>query len=467
MRLLGGTMGICLGMLRSYLFHFFVINHFLLQIKPVIIKSSKAFNVFTFYTFRGGDLKMKNKRLSIGIALGLAMFTFVLGGCNQGQNVASTNNTTAVETQKPETTKPESVPLETQPETVPPAPTEEIETGEVVLLKVGDNGTSVLELQKKLFNIGYTLTVDGNYGAGTKKIIETIQAKYNIEKTGSYTKATEKALADIKAVRNFDALRAEEQKESEEKADELANLPLQERIKSYLGSGISKVGFIYYDLTSGEKIAINENKLCVAASTYKVGMNMVAYDKVRSGSLDLDEGLKYDSSMYEGGTGILQGQINTTLKSPVKVQKLLDLAIIHSDNIATNMVSRRLGGTQAVRKAVLNMTGITNVETTNNKTTPEVQFRLLKKLYGNRDDKYNAHLIDVMKQTSFHDRIDKYVPKNLVAHKIGNYGSYTNDIGIVFTDEPYVFVMYVDGLSNSAEKIAQVSKMVYEAQLKK
>jgi beta-lactamase class A len=413
---------------------------------------------------------MKNKRLAIGITLGLAMFTFVLGGCSQGQNTASTSKPVVTETQKPETSKPESsasetvkqepTPSQAPQETVPPAPTGEVKAGGEVLLKVGDKGKAVLELQKKLFNIGNTLTVDGNFGTGTKKIIEAIQAKYSIEKTGSYTIATEKVLADIKDVRNYDTIRAEEQKA-------VANLPLQERIKSYLGTGVSRVGFIYYDLTSGEKIAINENKVCVAASTYKVGMNMVAYDKVRAGSLDLEEGLKYDSSMFEGGTGVLQSQVNTTLKSPVKVQKLLDLAITHSDNIATNMISRRLGGTQAVRKAVLKMTGITNVDVVNNRTTPEVQFRLLKQLYENRSDKYNAHLIEVMKQTVFHDRIDKYVPKNLVAHKIGNYGSYTNDIGIVFTDKPYIFVMYVDGLSDSAEKIAQVSKMVYEAQLKK
>lgn len=193
---------------------------------------------------------------------------------------------------------------------------------------------------------------------------------------------------------------------------------------------------------------------------------MVAYNWVRNDKLSLTEGLLYSSKDYEAGTGILQGQINTTLKSPVKVQKLLDYSIMYSDNIATKMIQARLGGGQAVREAVCDLTGI-NINTVNNNITPEIEFRLLKKLYENRDDNYNSHLISMMKQTIFHDRIDKYVPKSLVAHKIGNYGAFVNDVGIIFTDEPYIFVMYVDGLSSSAEKIANVSKMVYEAQLKK
>ena len=50
-----------------------------------------------------------------------------------------------------------------------------------------------------------------------------------------------------------------------------SNLPIKERIQKYLGSYINRFGFIFYDLTSGEKIAINENKVFTAASTYRVG----------------------------------------------------------------------------------------------------------------------------------------------------------------------------------------------------
>ena len=36
-----------------------------------------------------------------------------------------------------------------------------------------------------------------------------------------------------------------------------------------------------------------------------------------------------------------------------------------------------------------------------------------------------------MKKTDFHDRLDKYVDKSIVAHKIGDYNDYVNDVGVV------------------------------------
>lgn len=193
---------------------------------------------------------------------------------------------------------------------------------------------------------------------------------------------------------------------------------------------------------------------------------MVAYNLARNGKLNLSEGLIYCNKYFESGTGILQGQIHTTLKSPISVQKLLNLSIIYSDNIATNMITSHLGGFMTVKKAVCNITGITDLENTSiNNITPEMEFSLFKKLYDEKDDQYYSHLINVMKETEFHDRIDKYIPHEIADHKIGNYGTYTNDVGIIFTDKPYIFVMYVDGISHAENLIADLSKIIYEQQI--
>lgn len=246
-----------------------------------------------------------------------------------------------------------------------------------------------------------------------------------------------------------------------------SSLTMEERIQRYLGTGISKFGMIYYDLTTGEELKINENKVFTAASTYKVGMDVIAYEEVKRGNLSTNTKIQYIPGRdYEGGSGILQNQMDTTLNSPIELEKLIELSITHSDNIASKMIFRTLGGISKVRERVNDMVGLT-CETKVNVTTPEIQYRLLKHIYENKDDENYANLIEYMKNTVFHDRIDKYLPYEIVAHKIGNYGAAVNDIGIVFTDKPYILVTYSEGLIGSAEKIAKISEMIYKEQLKK
>lgn len=330
------------------------------------------------------------------------------------------------------------------------------------ILAENDEGDEVTSLQKKLFNAGYDVTVNGTYDAETTEAIKKVQASVKLKVTGTYTKFTKDALSDAEEIRNYDNIQAVAAWKKEEEQYFSA---LENKINKFLEGNINRVGFLFYDITTGKQIAINEDMVCVAASTYKVGMNVVAYDLVNSGELDLSSTIWYNSGYYESGTGVLQNQISATLANPVPIQKLLDYSIIYSDNIATNMVSGYLGGANYVRAKVSSITGVTGIDTTRNVITPEEEFLLLRRIYDNRDNTYYSHLISVMEQTIFHDRIDKYIPQEITAHKIGDYGSYTNDVGIIFTDKPYIFVMYTNGVSDADELIAGLSNLIYNEQL--
>lgn len=245
------------------------------------------------------------------------------------------------------------------------------------------------------------------------------------------------------------------------------DISIGERIELYLDEDLKNFGFIYYDLTTGEKIEFNGEKIFIAASTYKVALNMLIYDDVMNGRLEIDKGVMYNHGMdFEEGGGSLQFEIDTTLTKPVLLQKLLDLSIIESDNIASNMLIRTLGGFRVVRERIDAIAGLT-VDTTENKTTAEIQFRILKKLYEDREKVYYDNLLNRMKETFFHNSLDKYVPYEIVAHKMGNYELAVNDIGIVFTDKPYIIVVYSEDIYESEEKIAKISEMIYKEQLKK
>jgi len=236
---------------------------------------------------------------------------------------------------------------------------------------------------------------------------------------------------------------------------------LENEIKAYIGTNEKKFGLYYYDLTNGKTFEINSSKEFAAASTVKVPMNMVLLDMVNQGKISLKETMRYNKSTdYEGGTGILQGK---DLSKPIALETLSEYSIIYSDNIATHMIMRRINKNY-MRDAFDKMLGH-KATRTGNVTTAKDSGTFLKLLYNNPNkNPYFSELVDNMKETSFHDRIDKYIPHDITAHKIGNYGTYVNDIAIVYTKRPYVLVVLTNELSESSEKIAHISEMVYDYQ---
>lgn len=237
---------------------------------------------------------------------------------------------------------------------------------------------------------------------------------------------------------------------------------LEKNIKSYLGKNISKVGLCYQDLNSDNKIVINGDKKFIAASTVKVQINMILCDMFVKGAISPKEKLTYTKDCYEGGTGTLQ--YSKKLNSPIPIGTLSDYSIVYSDNIATRMILKRLGGRNRVRSLIDKKLGH-STDHSRNYITPKEEAVLLKLLYENPDhNPYYNKLINTMKRTVFHDRLDKYIPKEISAHKIGNYKGYTNDVGIIEAEKPYIICIYTENLANANEIIAHISKMVYDYQ---
>ncbi|GLC30849.1 serine hydrolase [Clostridium omnivorum] len=244
------------------------------------------------------------------------------------------------------------------------------------------------------------------------------------------------------------------------KTNEQKKQKLEEEIKAYLASNMDNVGLSYYDINSGSEITINGDKTFLAASTVKVQMNIVLADLIKGGQISKDEALKYTDAFYEEGTGILQGQELTT---PIPLTLLSKYSIVYSDNIATNMIMDRIGY-EKMRTLIDSKIGHAT-DHSDNYITAKDETTLLKLLYENKDNNslYNE-LIENMKNTEFHDRMDLYVPQNLVAHKIGSYDNYVNDVGIVYAKNPYILSVYTNEVENADEVIAHISQLIYNYQ---
>lgn len=235
---------------------------------------------------------------------------------------------------------------------------------------------------------------------------------------------------------------------------------LEKGIRTLVGDDINKFGMVYYDINSKKTIAINADKQFVAASTIKVPINMLMYDMVQDKKIDVNEKLEFKEGDFEEGAGILQGK---DLSKPIAINTLSDFSIRYSDNIAINMILRKVGNENKFN-FIEKIVGHLIVHSGNN-ITPNDSFKILERLYLNpENNKYYSAMIETMKKTQYHDRIDKYIPQKIVAHKIGDFAPYVNDTAIVCKGNPYILVIFTKELSEANEVIAQVSKMIYDVQ---
>ena len=233
----------------------------------------------------------------------------------------------------------------------------------------------------------------------------------------------------------------------------------------------------YYNFNTNEEYSYNGDTYYVAASTTKIPLAMSVADDAFNGVYSMYSEIDYLESDYEEGTGVLyyQDYINS-----VTVDEAINLSIIYSDNITKNML-RRIASTSTY-DYINNIAGDVLSNSNENKYTVRQLGEVLKKLYLNENNNpYYDNILEYMKETIFHDRLDKYLPYEDVSHKIGNYYRYYHDIGIVYGKEDYVLAimtkdigeldtdyyedederMLLDGGNLAAEIIANISLEIY------
>ncbi len=229
-------------------------------------------------------------------------------------------------------------------------------------------------------------------------------------------------------------------------------------VLDYLGSKVSRMGIVYYDLETGKGFFINQDTQFRSASTAKLFVNMALYDRVDKGEVSLDQRIYYQSSDYEGGTGVIQGMDRS---KGFTLATLADYAMKYSDNIAFNMIRRFLGRDESFEYYESVIGHDTNRKMTSMGAADG--YDLMKLLYTSDSENFK-HMLEVLKETVFSSMLPKYLPEDVaVAHKIGFYAGYYHDVGIVYDkDGPYILAVFSGGLSSPEETIAQVSRLVFE-----
>lgn len=237
---------------------------------------------------------------------------------------------------------------------------------------------------------------------------------------------------------------------------------LENDIRKYISRFKGKYGIYYLNLKDGSSFGINSTDEYIAASTVKIPINLYLFKKIEEGAIDPEKKITYLKEDYEGGTGRLRRE---KVGSKYSIRMLSKYSIIYSDNVATNMLLRLLGRNEV--KDFMRELGGTVVSYEKNISCPRDMAIYMKEVYKfcRANPELGDELMWYFENTVFNDRIPKPLPKNIkVAHKTGNQIAALHDVGIVFTDTPYVLAIMSQNINEEEadDVIAEISRMVYD-----
>lgn len=211
-----------------------------------------------------------------------------------------------------------------------------------------------------------------------------------------------------------------------------------------------------------------------SASVIKLPIMLEVMERVKAGTLDLDEIHILIDAEKTGGDGVLKAYPH---RSRIAYQDLLRLMMIYSDNTATNIFINELGKnainqrmqTLGLTKSQLNrvmMDTLAAQQGRDNYVTAREMNTLLEKIYRNQvaTPALCAQMLTILKQNEDTLTIPKRLPRGtVVAHKTGTLAYIRGDSGIVYTKDPFLLSVFVEGVPiPEAERIiAEIALICY------
>ena len=270
------------------------------------------------------------------------------------------------------------------------------------------------------------------------------------------------------------ALAKEKEKEREEKArlyeecitKEKNEFDTSEEINNYvkdLNEYFAKyhVSIKYYELSHGFDYSYNADKVYYAASTIKALDGLYIYSKAAAGEISLDDTVTY-TTKYNLASSYYMSKHKYGEK--ISVRDLVKYAITRSDNRAHQMLVDFIGlknlkeyglSLGATKTLAGDIFGAINVD------DAVIYWKEISR-FINTDEKFGKEL-----ESYFLEADQNYLnisDGNISAiHKYGEYENYYHDIGIVYTEKPYIIaILSTEGKTKAEEMIRDINMKISE-----
>jgi len=231
---------------------------------------------------------------------------------------------------------------------------------------------------------------------------------------------------------------------------------LQSAIETLTRSVNAAWGVYVKSLETGEEVAINADRQMETMSTIKIPLMVEALEQIKAGKFKLADKYTFLQADSQPGTGTIQrldpGAVMT-------VKDLITMMIIVSDNTATEVLFRLVGGPDAVN-ARMDALGLKTTRAMNvpskwfaqlramssseqfyregkypfGWSTPREMGRLLEMMErGTLVDKPSSDLmLQILRAQVYRTRIPRYVAGYRIPHKTGDFLPYVgDDVGVL------------------------------------
>jgi beta-lactamase class A len=236
-------------------------------------------------------------------------------------------------------------------------------------------------------------------------------------------------------------------------------LSLEQQIADLVGNKSADVGIAALDLTSGESISVKGNTPFPMASTVKVAVAALYLAQVDHGRRSLDDTI-----------------------NGISARNLMKRMLIHSDNRATDILLKDLGGPRALHDW-LQDNGVKGLRVDRtiaqllsdkrdlwdhrDSSTPVAMVDLLKRIYKAELIKPESrnYLLDLMAQCETgKNRMKALLPGVPVEHKTGTLNGLTDDVGFITMPDGHriAVAIFARGGANRPRTIAEAARAIYD-----
>ena len=231
---------------------------------------------------------------------------------------------------------------------------------------------------------------------------------------------------------------------------------LQSSVETITRSVNATWGIYVKSLETGEEVAVNSDRQMETMSTIKIPLMIEALEQIKAGKFRLADKYTFVAADSQPGTGTIQ---RLDPGATMTVKDLITMMIIVSDNTATEVLYRMVGGPEAVN-ARMDALGLKNTRAMNipsrwfaqlrgaaateqfyregkfpfGLTTPREMGRLLEMMErGALVDKASSDLmLQIMRAQLYRTRIPRYLTGYRIPHKTGDFLPYVgDDVGVL------------------------------------